>query len=203
MFSDISEDDVKEFFQYLSEYPMLGLANKVGRKIYEFIKNIEPVQVKENPTLYHGRKRFEEQHLPYILDDLLQAPYGIPNQGRFNPSGINLFYTSTSLKSVFKELKSTETDIIDVLKFKFKNPFSILDLTTMSSPLITFCMQPSNNLNLDKSYLIPNFISQCAFSNSTIDAIKFNSIPEPIESNFIFFGISRNDIKRDFSVINS
>lgn len=196
---NVTEEEIVDFLGHLIRYPMLALEHKIGKLIRKNIRGMTTT-VRLSGSCYRCRVRPESEVLPWTEPEMWQAPTGVSQQGRFNPTGIGLVYISREKETAIAEMKQSNGAIIDVIKLNFeeKATLKIIDITRSDVPLFRLCMAKATNQPLKKSYLLPNFLAQCC-SMEGIHAIKYKSVYHPEVSNYVFFDFLREWFKYDSS----
>lgn len=190
VFNDIDEQEMLNFYSFLQSKPMLALASKTGKKIYESLEKMNSSTFK-NIHLYRARSRLEqEKPSPFGAKEMFIAPYDLPSLGRFNAQGVGMLYTSEDKTTALKEIESSEDNIVyDCIEWLLVETVSILDLTIFNKEdsLIKFCsFDPSSRALFE--YYIPNFIAQCA-QELNFDGIRYVSNKNYEVNNIVFFDI--------------
>lgn len=193
-FDNISQEQILEFYHYLSEYPMMGTAHTVGKEILNNLKTYEN-HVDLDLTLFRARKRETSVDRPFVIKELFNPSYGIPSQGRYNFHGISHLYLCDSLEGALAEVRTQPNEIVDVPEFRLLKRINLLDVTEKDCALFNYCgFENKSNLNIKPEYLIPNFLSQCC-KLSGIEGIKYLSDKYQDAENYVFFIFNEYDFK--------
>jgi hypothetical protein len=185
LLKDITKDEVLSFYHHLTIYPMLGLEHKIGIKILNEIEKYEFKEV-NGINMFRGRPRNkDEREIPYSPEEMLSAPFGVSQQGRYNIVGQGELYVCSDKDVAIQECTKGNNMSVDVIEWKLVEKVKLIDLTERDCPLIKFCnfsVQTSKNLE----YLVPNFISQCAKMKG-LTGFVFTSAIDKNALNFVFF----------------
>ena len=196
LIKDITHEDSISFLYFLSNYPMLGMQNEVGKKLFDILANMDQHELKPI-ELFKGRIWEDKQEIPFVEDQMFQPPSEVSQQKRFNPHGLQTLYFSESKQGVKAELGINDKNLKKntIIKVTNTRPFKVIDLSTNSSPIIALCNKPSNSDSILKiEYLVPNFISQCCKYHE-IDGIVYPSTHIPTEKNYAFFNIYKDSFR--------
>jgi hypothetical protein len=98
---DILIQDAIEFFDYLTNYPMLGYMHDVGKRIYSFIEKSKKVEISKL-KLFRVRAYSGKRRNPYSILELIGPPFGVSTQNRFNNIGTKVSYFSDDLEVLKK-----------------------------------------------------------------------------------------------------
>ncbi|WP_018395833.1 RES family NAD+ phosphorylase [Bacillus sp. 37MA] len=191
----ITENEVISFYNYLAKYPMLGLNDDVGKKIFDWVKKAKLYEIEDNTEHFRARLRAPGQTRPYTEPEMWEAPYGLSGHGRFNPIGQGVLYTSSRLEGAAAEvLRGSKEEVVDIIKWISKEKIQFLDLVDQECPLFNYCEFSSTSQSTIKpEYLIPNFLAQCCRA-AKIQAIRFTSTLFPDAYNYVFL----ENIERGF-----
>lgn len=189
--SSISIDDASNFYNHLTKFPMLGLKHHVGEKILNGIEKISSTEL-VNQKLYRGHVWEDGQNVPYSELEMFDAPYGYPEQGRFNAKGHGFLYVGDSKEGIIHELPNPDKRPLTILQMTLSKKVGILDLTDKPCPIFEFCGYPLRDNKVNHEYLIPNFIAQCC-QVVQIEGIKYKSTKYPDMNNYVFFDLSKSD----------
>jgi hypothetical protein len=185
LLKDITKDEVLSFYHHLTRYPMLGLEHEIGRKILNEIEQYNFQEV-SGISLYRSRPRDkEEREISYSPEEMYSAPYGVPQQGRYNFIGQGELYVCDDKNVAIQECIKGKNMTVDLIEWELIEKVKLMDLTEKDCPLIKFCnfsVQTSKNLE----YLVPNFISQCAKLKG-LTGIIFTSSVDKNALNYVFF----------------
>jgi hypothetical protein len=193
LFDTISKKDAIDFINFLSKYPYLGLSHEIGRLILDELrkKSDHFVHCITQTSLYRARIWEEDQDFHYTIPQLWQAPYGIPQMGRFNPIGINYLYMADSLQTASTELKQEKG--FTVMETSIKNNISILDLSDDAGIIFELCnKRKASSSSNPQEYLLPNFIAQCCtyladFEDKKIEGFRYKSTLSEKGYSYVFF----------------
>lgn len=202
LFPDIKKSDIVDFMNHLQEFPMLGTFHDTGRIIYDRILSwVKKSQLLiENGAYYRSRLWEDEQEEDYSKLEMWQAPFGIPDIGRFNLHGMNLLYFADSKETAHAE---TEDAPSTIMRFHSKDSLHLLDLTESNCILFEFCnKKKTSSGRTPREYLIPNFISQCCcYINKTtkfrIDGIKYKSTINKDGYCFVLFEKGKDSFEKE------
>ncbi|HPN44462.1 MAG TPA: RES family NAD+ phosphorylase [bacterium] len=187
---NISNKDADDFFDFLSDKPMLGTKHKIGQKLFKYIPTIEKRTI-NNIKLFRGRPWEQNQNIPYVNNQMFVAPYGKPSQGRFNPHGLQTLYFSDKKKAVEAEFGIDDKSCkkITIIKVILKRALCIIDISKLVAPIFELCNKPAQYDSPYKTeYLVPNFFAQCCKYHK-IDGIAYPSTHIPNVKNYAFFNV--------------
>lgn len=201
LFNDISQLEVVDFLGHLEKFPFLALKHPIGKKIYTDLEaQIEKHKISINKIiLYRSRIWNKNQKIPYTVNNMWNAPIGIPAMGRFNPSGVSYLYMSDSLETSKSETKNIDNFKSNIMKTTLKSKLTVLDFSEQTCPIFEFCnKKQEDNKSTPKEYLVPNFIAQCisylkAQNKPSVDGIKYKSTLNPNGFCYVFFYIGEQD----------
>jgi hypothetical protein len=121
--------EVKNFEKDLEDYPLLGLNNKVAKKIFKELKD-KKLPISEIEGDFYRARRVESSEV-YNSSKMSHPPKGKPTEGRFNHAGQSHLYLASNKETAIKEVISEEHSLL-VWYQEFlieKKVQSILDLT--------------------------------------------------------------------------
>ena len=105
-----SETELINFISILYQTPMLGGLQETGMKILEWLTELYRTGINtldfDRSLYYHSRQRNKDT-MPYSYDEMLKAPNGIPNAGRFNQVGRAHYYFADTRNGAEAEVKKT------------------------------------------------------------------------------------------------
>jgi hypothetical protein len=191
--NDISVEDAINFIDHLTQYPMLGLINSIGKKIYDYIKKSERIYIK-NETMYRYVKYNNRKKNPYTINDLLCRPFGSGNHNRFNLIGYNISYFSSDEDISKKESKIMKEDRYTKIKIQIKNDkfgFNMCDLNIPLNKVSHYNVETRTDLHTE--YLLPNFIADCV-KHLDYDCILYNSTLNESIKNYAIFELKNRDV---------
>ncbi|MGH0610178.1 RES family NAD+ phosphorylase [Bacillus cereus] len=190
-------EDAEEFIQFLLKNPMMGIEHKVGKYILACIKEQKiPNLVDINPgeIYFRGRKRNPlEKKESYIEDELWSPPHGIPNQGRFNPSGISALYLADNQEIILEELNISENEVVDMGEFVILESIRVWNICGLDINLLTSIPSLNTDSSLSYEYIFPNFIAQC-LTLVGINGVKYSSTKGTGENLCLFSFEKQKDI---------
>lgn len=206
LFSDISETEIANFLSVLERYPFFASKDSTGIKIYDGLK--EYIKTKsisvEGENFYRVRRWEKDQVIPFTENTMWTAPYGKPQQGRFNVLGIPYLYLSETIEIARKEnsIGNSKKKNHTTMKVTNHSEFILFDMTSLNSYIFQYC----NFKNPDKNYtqyLLPNYIAQCfdymnKYENIKIDGIKYTSVHNKKGenyANYVLFNKTQYDFK--------
>lgn len=165
-----TEVELMDFVSFLSQTPMLGMAQKVGKKIYSWLKTLFEKKTNlidfDREIYFHSRSR-EKDSMPYTYEQMLSAPHGCPGAGRFNQVGRSHFYFASTQEGAETEIqKHLKNDqIIQTVKINPIHPIQMLDLSNTVQRgktflrMIRFPLDDDNKM--PRQYLLPCFVADC------------------------------------------
>ena len=191
VFNSLNMDEVVSFYSHLAKFPLLGLNHPVGQRIFQEIKDVAMVIVKDiNVFRVRGRNPLERQ-LPFIDLEMFEAPHGFAGHGRYNFQGHGELYVCDSKKVAIKEVVYKDEGLMyEIIEWKLKKPMKLIDLAQTNSPLSKYCSFHKNTPN-GQEYLIPNFIAQCA-KHQKITGIRYSSVHDNEAMNYVLFDFEEN-----------
>ena len=191
VFNSLSMDEVVSFYSHLAKFPLLGLNHPVGQRIFQEIKDVEMVNVKDiNVFRVRGRNPIERQ-APFIDLEMFDAPHGYAGHGRYNPQGHGELYVCDRKEVAIKEVISKDDELMyEIIEWRLEKTVKLLNLVQTNSPLSKYCSFHKNTPN-GQEYLIPNFIAQCA-KHQKITGIRYNSVHDDKAMNYVFFDFEEN-----------
>jgi len=180
---------LSEFKSLIIKHPFLSLESKIARDIKK------EIEVKRLPTdtasddFYRCRK--VEDDKAFETKDLMLAPVGVPQEGRFNHSGQSHLYLSKEKETAKAEILGDieNARLVWVQKVNIKKPIdNILDLTfdwsmmTVSTNALLIALHVARHIsctedndgNWKPDYFITRFIMDCA-KKAGYNGIKYNS----------------------------
>lgn len=197
MFSNISEDQVLEFINFLDDTPYLAMLNSVGKKIYKGLKQIKDkdtgfVNLKKGTEVYRTRQLEKSDSIPTNLKDFFDVPRGVTKLNRFNHLGFQCTYVCTNSDVAIKELK--DDCIFSCAKGKLTRSFKVLDMTKSTNNVFDYCLkEKGSSKSMPREYLLPNFIANVCI-NLGIDGIKYRSVLDTGVFNYVLFNFTKHDI---------
>lgn len=106
-----TEEELIDFNVLLARTPMLGMTSETGRRIHQLIKDLfisgEKTIDFDHQQYFHCRAR-KKNTMPYVFEDMLKAPNGIPGIGRYNHADRSHYYFSDTREGADNEIKSIE-----------------------------------------------------------------------------------------------
>jgi hypothetical protein len=194
----ITLKECANFLNYLSNYPMLGYKETIGKRIFNYIEKQERKNI-NGVTGYRIRISTDRKQIAYTENEMFEPTYGLPKQNRFSMIGINPLYISTSLEVAALETSIDEKTKYTWIELQVKSDLNVLDITNTNIPLFDQCHKQTekNNMNLHLEYLLANYIADCA-KNCGFDGIKYISVYQKNAVNYVLF----NTAKRDFVIKN-
>lgn len=179
---------IKDFLDYIKEYPMLGLKHLIGKEIENAIKNTKLKKIKKE-TWYRAR-RLKDPSKNYSQKDMGKPSPDITPEGRFNHYGHPVLYLGNSDLVCAEEINEGDFQVICWIQKVEVNCAKVLDLTDYTKigslgeyPLLLAGLLLSGELEKhDKNhkgyfkpeYAITRFIADICRQNN-IDGIKYFS----------------------------
>ncbi|MFH0984133.1 MAG: RES family NAD+ phosphorylase [Candidatus Omnitrophota bacterium] len=173
---------IKDFGEFLEKYPYLGCAHKMGRKIYNALRQFPKVGI-SNEIWWRARK--PEGAKKFLTKDML-PPKQPEAEGRFNHYGQRVFYLAESKDAALIETLEKGENIAWIQRFVITEIDNILNLTMLASRqdelegLPWFInvklrsLVPGSRAIWRPEYFIPRFIADCARSMG-FNGILFDS----------------------------
>lgn len=204
----VFKNEIKDFEDFIQEYPLLASQHKVGRKILKEIdKKTLPV-VKIKGTFF--RARGAESSKIVDSNEMFAAPKGKSFEGRFNHSGQSHLYLASSKNTAISEIVQQKPSmLVWYQKFKLeKEVNNILDLTfdwsnlETSTSIMLISLHYDNSLsrserNLENwrpDYFLTRYIMDCA-KKCGYNGIKYNSAVDSIGYNVVLYDPDISTIK--------
>lgn len=188
IFDELNEQDLFDFFNYIRKHPLLAATHSVGQKIREIIHSWQMLMDFDKECYFHARSR-SPNSCPYSDLEMLQAPTGITQHGRYNMPGESHFYFSDHRKGALFETSKhcSKTDIIQIARIKPTRHIKLFDLSddNIGKKFLEYCRFPIDSSTVDflrREYLIPSFVASCC-KESNIDGIKYYGSQE--YSNYV------------------
>ncbi len=186
-----TEEEMLEFHTFLCNHPLAGFQHPIGQRIAQYVQELsnEDLIGFDTEVYYRGRKCDQDQR-PWSEQELKQAPYGIPHQGRFNIAGINSLYLADSEQGAAIEVQKHDRSAIAVQigHFATRNQVRILDIAGWNNSLARYCAFPLDtrvaNYQIRPEYLVPCFFAEC-LRLARIDGIKYRGGRH--YSNYVFW----------------
>lgn len=176
-----TEVELMDFVSYLSCTPMLGLLESTGIRIFNWLKKMFDQKSNiigfDRSVYYHCRMR-NKNEMPYTYEQMLKAPYGLSEAGRFNQAGRSHFYYASTQKGAEVEVKKhlKNGQVLQVVKLKPVKTIKMLDLSgtlqrgTAFLRMIRYPLDDSNKM--PRQYLLPCFVADCC-QKIGFDGIKY------------------------------
>jgi RES domain-containing protein len=207
LFTKIKIEDAKDFFNFISEFPLLGYKHKVGEQIFSELEAIplDSLELLSNAILYRGRLWEKDQTIDYPIPEIWNPPFGTPVAGRFNTHGISYLYMSDSAQTVVSELKGEGK--YTVMSARLTKDVYVLDISQSTCYIFELCnKQKTGNTANPKEYLVPNYIAQCCayieiYSDKKINGIKYKSSLFDGGECYVFFNLHKDSF-RDKMIVN-
>jgi len=193
---NISIKDSIDFFDYLTNYPMLGYMHDVGKKIFDFIKKQEKCAL-HDIHLFRIRAYSQKRKNPYSILELIGPPFGISTQNRFSNIGAKVSYFSDSAEVLKMEININKDDKYSQIEIKLKKQCLMLDIRNLDIPVFKMCHNKIERANdyFNIEYVLPNYLSDCA-RKSGFDGIIYRSTIDYNATNYAFFYLTENDIEK-------
>jgi len=194
-----------EFYNFLEQYPYLGVAHSLGKKIYNSIGNFEKINLESE--IWFRARRITDGKNKKLKDFLPPDPKAQTiDEGRYNHFGQSHFYLASTEEAALLEVIENGEKNCWTQKFEV-SVNNVLDLRDISEPirpnlpLIAYGLIFSGTLEkqIKKSecwkpeYFIPRFIADCA-KNQGLNGIIFHS-EKHMDDNLVIFDISLTKIK--------
>lgn len=106
-----------------------------------------------------------------------KAPFGVSPQGRFNSTGVGVFYLADTIETACAEVnKHSETkQNIQIAEFKNNESLYVLDIRDWKNEFSEFCLSMVETpKRVNKEYIIPNYFSSCLM-RCKIDGILYKN----------------------------
>ena len=179
---------IQEFANYIQKYPYLGAKHKVGKLIYNEIKE-SPIILIKNETWYRGRNISESVY--FEIDDMLppNPEKVVITEGRFNHYGQSHYYLGDSKNLCGSEICVNDHSICWIQEIKIIKAGKILDLSGYLSednidniPLIfagimnkrVLTKKVKKGTSWKPEYFVPRYIADIC-KEEGIMGIKYNS----------------------------
>ena len=177
-----SEAELIDFNSALFSNQSLAIISETGTKILAFIQDLFETGEKtldfDKELYYHSRSR-EIGTIEYTFDQMLRAPAGLPEMGRFNMTGRSYYYFASTKDGaeaeVKKHLKNNKT--IQTIKISPKRNARLLDLSNTINRASLFLRHVrfpliNNDEKVPSEYLLPCFVGDCC-RRIGFDGIKY------------------------------
>jgi len=186
---NISGKEIMEFYQFLAQFPLLGMHHEIGKKIFRGITNLESKELHNKTILYRARKN--ESEIPFVKKEMFAPPYGMPHQQRFNTHGYNVLYMTDKELAASEEINSDCK--INMFKVKLLENCNMLDITKQDCALFEFCHKDAtrSHSNIENAYLVPGFFACCCIYHKITGVIYKNTKVENAK-NYVFFNYNEN-----------
>ena len=179
---DIEETELINFMSFLSDTPTRGSTHPVGQMIDHIVDTWNHMVGFEQDRYYHARARKADQ-APYPQNEMLIAPAGITNAGRYNFTGQAFYYFADTVDGAKSEVKKHcgKDALIQIAEMKPYKPINMLDLSgewknRRFLKYLRFSVSDFNQ-RMPREYLIPCFISDCCRIRH-IEGIKYSGSKE-------------------------
>lgn len=190
LISAITKEEALDFYNHIAKYPMLGLSHPVGQKIIDGLGKFQLVEVSDI-TLFRARPLDKGRDIPYSEPEMFEAPYGKPDQGRWNVRGQGVMYAGDDIEGTIKEAHNPDGLRITVLRMTLNETLRILDITSSNCPLFEYCNYPLVDSDPNRhAYLVPNFVAQCCQMKG-LAGIRYASTKKSGMMNYVFFDTMR------------
>lgn len=170
----ITEIELMDFMNVLFNMPTRAGNNPTGEKIFNKLKSVwdnkgENIIGFDKTHYYHSRSR-DADTAPFVMEEMLKAPTGMPGPGRYNYPGRAHYYFADTVEGARNEVKkhlkkNQEIQTIKILPIT-EMKIKILDLSSTLKQGATFLRYirfpfTSDQSNMPREYLIPNFVADC------------------------------------------
>lgn len=179
LFKDLTAKELIDFISSHIDCPEYSCNHPVGKAIYDKIKSVTSFAGLDSEYYYHARAIGPNDNF-FSYQDMLKAPQGISNQGRFNHIGRSHYYFSDTKDGAVAEVRRhlQKDSKIQVVTLKAKQNARLFDISEdikEKSVFLDYCRQAPNyssNSNLPREYILPCFLaSTCKMLK--IDGIKY------------------------------
>ena len=178
----ITLQELLEFENQLFDDEYFASEHKVGKKIFNIIKQWDKFVNLEDIKYFHARVL--EDDMPYLEYQMLKAPTNVSSHGRYNKIGKSCYYFCESKEDAINEIKKhcggKKVKIQIAGLVCTKNP-RILDLSGEPKKSNTFVEHLRYSVDFEKEngkiirqYLLPNFVAACC-RKLKIEGIKYKS----------------------------
>lgn len=181
VFDFLTLNDLVELESELFENPAFASQHRVGKLIYDAIKNMHTFADFKEITYYHARS-LKEGDAPYLDAEMLKAPMGVSGHGRYNEIGKSCYYIAETKEGATKEIKKHSGGkhiCIQVVGLKAMKHVKLLDLSGTPKKNNKFIEHmrfsvDNEEARFSKSYLLPNYVASCC-KKLGIDGIRYQS----------------------------
>ena len=139
----------------------------------------------DREVYYHARTR-KQLDRPFTNSEMLCAPTGIMNPGRYNHPGQSYYYFTDEICGCKKEMKKHhKNEIVQIARIKPSRSITMIDLSGSikhANTLLRYIRFSKGNEEVPKEYLIPCYISDCC-RKIGIEGIKYRGSDE--YSNYV------------------
>lgn len=195
-FDNITMDELIDFIQYCYKTPLLASNHEVGKKIYLACKKLEKENLFEIGQTSFYRARTCNDIFPLTEEEMCKAPFGVSPQGRFNSTGVGVFYLADTTETACAEVNkhSEIKQKIQIAEFINKKRLYVLDIRDWKNEFSKFCLRSVEMpRRANKEYIIPNYFSDC-LKQCGIDGILYKN-----DDNANLYAFFKDD---DFECIN-
>ena len=188
--------DAIDFYDFLTEYPMLGYMHEIGQRIFQFIESQDRLTI-ENTDLFRVRGYSATRKSPFSLREMIGPPFGAAPMNRFNNSGMNVSYFSEDRDVPMKEVGIRDGDRYTIVQVRLVQDKRMLDVRDIDVPLFRLCQSKVEKKSdyYSVEYILPNFVADCA-RKVGFDGLVYRSAVDDAKTNYVFFYLTPQDIEK-------
>ena len=150
--------------QYCYKTPSFASNHEVGKKIFLACKKLKKENLFEIEQTSFYRARACNDIFPLTEEEMCKAPFGVSPQGRFNSTGVGVFYLADTTETACAEVnKHNEIKKkIQIAEFTNNKRLYVLDIRDWKNEFSKFCLSSVEApKRANKEYMIPNYFSDC------------------------------------------
>ncbi|TDL88734.1 RES domain-containing protein [Vibrio vulnificus] len=181
--------EVNRFYNHIVKYPMLALEDKLGKQIYDSLKDLDRYELTDQ-IFFRARPLIE--NIPYDEEGMWNPPaYKLAvYEGRYNHFGQSFLYMAADEETAFKEVIPEWHRSCSMIKIKVQETISVLDLrkvnfysenSSIKYIILHYMLvhegtisQETKNSYIKPEYVVPRFVADCARLHN-FEGILFNS----------------------------
>jgi hypothetical protein len=191
-------DELNDFYLHLERFPYLGTVHRLGRRIYDSIRNFPACEI-ENEEWFRARRLHDGRDMSPADFFPPDPERNIVGEGRFNHFGQSVLYLArTAHGAALETMQEAETRAW-VQKFRIRRLERIMDLTSQEYwaeegvPVVAIGLIHSGVLerrvqrtkSWKPEYFIARFIADCARSQG-FSGIEFKSAQHYFDNLVVF-----------------
>lgn len=173
-----SETELVEFMNLLNNEEAFASSSRTGQKIETVIREYGMGIDFDRNIYYHARAR-KKGEAPFLDAQMLVAPYGVTEAGRYNRPGRAYYYFSDTSNGAINEATKHKKDdeVVQVAQIRPVCSVRMLDLSGGMKGCKHFLESirysaSDANSKMPREYLIPNYVSDCC-RHLNYDGVKY------------------------------